>query len=111
MHRGALRRTLCDTAFLAAPCWLVQRGIVALANSVPRERMVENLDIFGFHLDDSDMARVVTLETGESSFFSHWDPAIVKWMSERRLDVKRHAASASTGHQLKHRQAPRRAPC
>ncbi|WP_093172706.1 aldo/keto reductase [Variovorax sp. YR266] len=67
--------------------WLVQRGIVALAKSVRRERMAENLDIFDFQLDDSDMLRIAELETGTSSFFSHRDPAIVKWMSERRLGV------------------------
>ena len=29
----------------------------------------------------------MTLDTGTSSFFSHRDPAIVKWMSERKLDI------------------------
>jgi 2,5-diketo-D-gluconate reductase A len=67
--------------------WLVQRGVVALAKSVRKERMAENLNVFDFQLDDSDMARIATLETGVSSFFSHRDPAMVKWMSERRLDV------------------------
>lgn len=67
--------------------WLVQRGIVALAKSVRKERMAENLNIFDFQLDDADMARIATLETGQSSFFSHRDPAIVKWMSERRLEI------------------------
>jgi 2,5-diketo-D-gluconate reductase A len=67
--------------------WVVQRGIVALAKSVRRARMEENLAIFDFELDDSDMARMATLETGQSSFFSHRDPAIVKWMSERTLDI------------------------
>jgi len=67
--------------------WLVQRGIVALAKSVRKERMTENLNVFDFQLDESDMARIATLETGTSSFFSHRDPAIVKWMSERRLDI------------------------
>lgn len=67
--------------------WLIQRGIVALAKSVRKERMAENLDVFDFSLDESDIARIATLETGKSSFFSHRDPAIVKWMSERRLDV------------------------
>lgn len=67
--------------------WLVQRGIVALAKSVRKERMAENLDVFDFALDDSDMAGIATLETGKSSFFSHRDPAIVKWMAERRLEV------------------------
>ena len=67
--------------------WIVQRGIVVLAKSVRKDRMAENLDIFDFQLDDSDIARIATLETGKSSFFSHRDPAIVKWMSERRIDV------------------------
>lgn len=67
--------------------WLVQRNIVALAKTVRKERMAENLDVFDFQLDDADLAGIATLETGTSSFFSHRDPAIVKWMSERRLDV------------------------
>lgn len=67
--------------------WIVQRGIVALAKSVRKERMAENLAIFDFQLDEADMARIATLETGKSSFFSHRDPVIVKWMAERRLDI------------------------
>jgi 2,5-diketo-D-gluconate reductase A len=33
------------------------------------------------------MMVVATLETGTSSFLSHRDPAIVKWMSERKLGL------------------------
>jgi 2,5-diketo-D-gluconate reductase A len=67
--------------------WLIQRGIVALAKSVRKERMAENIAIFDFELDDADMARIATLDTNTSSFFSHRDPAIVKWMSDRKLDI------------------------
>jgi 2,5-diketo-D-gluconate reductase A len=67
--------------------WVVQRGIVALAKSVRKERMEENLRVFDFALDASDMERIAQLETGQSSFFSHRDPAMVKWISERRLDI------------------------
>jgi len=67
--------------------WLVQRGIVALAKSVRKERMAENIAIFDFTLDDTEMARIATLDTNTSSFFSHRDPAIVKWMAERKLDI------------------------
>jgi 2,5-diketo-D-gluconate reductase A len=67
--------------------WVVQRGIVALAKSVRKERMEENLGVFDFALDESDIARIAQLETGQSSFFSHRDPAMVKWISERRLDI------------------------
>ncbi len=67
--------------------WLVQRGIVALAKSVRKERMAENIAIFDFALDDTEMARIAALDTNTSSFFSHRDPAIVKWMAERKLDI------------------------
>lgn len=67
--------------------WLVQRGIVALAKSVRKERMVENLAVFDFELNHEDMTRIATLETGQSAFFSHRDPAIVKWMAEYKLDI------------------------
>ncbi|CAN7657891.1 aldo/keto reductase [Massilia sp. LjRoot122] len=67
--------------------WLVQRNVVALAKTVRRERMVENRDVFDFVLDEGDMAVIAQLETGNSSFFSHRDPAMVKWMSERRLEI------------------------
>lgn len=67
--------------------WLVQRGIGALAKSVHKERMADNLAVFDFALDDADMARITGLDTNTSSFFSHRDPAIVKWMAERRLDI------------------------
>jgi len=67
--------------------WVIQRGVVALAKSVRRERMAENLAIFDFVLDTNDLADISTLDTGTSSFFSHRDPAIVKWMSERKLDI------------------------
>jgi len=67
--------------------WLIQRGVATLAKSVRKERMVENLAVFDFELDDADMARILALDTDTSSFFSHRDPAIVKWMSERRLNT------------------------
>ena len=67
--------------------WLVQRGIVTLAKSVRKERMAENLRVLDFELDESDTARIAQLETGQSSFFSHHDPEIVKWMSSQHLDI------------------------
>jgi 2,5-diketo-D-gluconate reductase A len=67
--------------------WVVQRGLVPLAKSVRKERMAENLAIFDFELDTDDMSKIAALDTGTSSFFSHRDPSIVKWMSERKLNI------------------------
>jgi 2,5-diketo-D-gluconate reductase A len=67
--------------------WVIQRGVVALAKSVRKERMAENLAIFDFELDASDTAQIASLDTGTSRFFSHRDPAIIKSMSQRKLDI------------------------
>ena len=67
--------------------YLLLRGVAVLAKTVRPERMAENLAVFDFSLDEADMAAIATLETGASSFFSHRDPALVKWMSERKLDI------------------------
>jgi len=67
--------------------WVIQLGIIALAKTVRKERMTENLAVFDFELDMDDMAKIATLDTGTSSFFPHWDPSILKSMSERKLDI------------------------
>jgi diketogulonate reductase-like aldo/keto reductase len=67
--------------------WLVQRGIIALAKSTRKERMVENINVFDFELSAEDMAAITTLDAKTSSFFDHRDPEKVKWLGERKLDV------------------------
>jgi len=67
--------------------WLVQRKIVAIPKSVRKERMVENLSIFDFTLSTEDMEAITSLDQGSSSFFDHRDPAMVKWLGERKLDL------------------------
>lgn len=67
---------------------LGQRDIVALATSVRKEWMLENLDVFDFELSDADMTQIAGLDTGTGSFSSHRVPKIVEWLSERRLDVR-----------------------
>jgi 2,5-diketo-D-gluconate reductase A len=65
--------------------WLIQRDIVALAKSVHRERIVENVDVFDFKLSPEDMAAIATVDTKTSSFFDHRDPDAVKRLGEARL--------------------------
>lgn len=67
--------------------WLLQRGIVSLAKSVRKERMVENFAINDFALNADDMLHIAALDTATSAFFSHRDPTIVEWLAARKLDV------------------------
>jgi 2,5-diketo-D-gluconate reductase A len=65
--------------------WLTQREVVAIPKSVRKERMEENINIFDFQLSPEDMEHIKTLDTKASSFFDHRDPAMVKWLGERKL--------------------------
>lgn len=67
--------------------WLTQRGVIAIPKSIRRERMEENFNIFDFVLSIADMEAIRTLDQKTSSFFNHRDPAMVKWLGERKLDV------------------------
>jgi 2,5-diketo-D-gluconate reductase A len=67
--------------------WLTQRGVVAIPKSVRKERMEENFNIFDFELSTEDMEAIKTLDTKTTFFFDHHDPAMVKWLGERKLTI------------------------
>ncbi|WP_338650168.1 aldo/keto reductase [Listeria seeligeri] len=67
--------------------WLVEQDIITLAKTVKPERMKENLAIFDFELTEADKNDIATLNEGESQFFSHADPEMIRWMASRKLGV------------------------
>ncbi|MGM9619345.1 MAG: aldo/keto reductase [Oscillospiraceae bacterium] len=68
--------------------WHIQRGVVAIPKSTHKERMEENFRVFDFTLTEEEMRAIAALDKGESTFFSHQDPAMVEWfvhmVEERR---------------------------
>ena len=65
---------------------LTQRDIVVIPKSVHKERIIENFNIFDFEIAQEDMKKIAALDTNTSSFFSHRDPEMVKFLANRRYD-------------------------
>lgn len=62
--------------------FLLQSGVVVIPKSVKKERMKENFNVFDFTLTSEEMARIEALDTGNSLFFSHYDPETVEWFMQ-----------------------------
>lgn len=59
--------------------WHIQRGVVVIPKSTHKERMEQNIQVFDFVLDETDMDKITALDKAQSSFFSHSAPAMVEW--------------------------------
>ena len=58
--------------------YLLQRDIICIPKSVRKERMQQNLNVFDFQLSAEDMSQIAALDTKQTLFHSHQDPAFVE---------------------------------
>ena len=74
--------------------WNIQRGVVVLPKSTHIERMEQNFNVFDFTLNGEYMAAIAALDTQTSSFFSHYDPAMVEWFA-KMVEERKHQHDSS----------------
>ena len=74
--------------------WHIQRGVVVIPKSTHFERMAENFNVFDFTLTNEDMEKIAALDKKQSSFFSHYDPAMVEWFA-RMVEERKHQHDSS----------------
>ena len=54
--------------------WAVQKGYPVLPKSTDRERIRRNADIFGFAIDEQDMAAIEKMDRGDGVAWAAGDP-------------------------------------
>lgn len=59
--------------------FLMQSDVVVIPKSVHKDRMEQNFAVFDFELTSDEMSEIEKLDSGESLFFSHYDPKTVEW--------------------------------
>lgn len=65
----------------AALRFLLQSDVVVIPKSTHKERMIQNIDVFDFTLNEEDMNAIRKLDEETSLFFSHYDPAVVEMLA------------------------------
>ena len=66
--------------------WLIGRGVIIACKSTHIERMEENFNVFDFELSDEDMEEIKKLDSSDSLFFNHQDPAMVEWFDKMVIE-------------------------
>ena len=76
------------TAAQVALRWLLQNDVIIIPETVHKERMEENLNLFDFELDAEDMQAIANLDTAHSLFLDHHSGETTKQFMEWRAVVK-----------------------
>lgn len=66
--------------------WNIQRGVVVIPKSTHLERIIENIDVFDFELNDSEMNQISSLDQGYSgSRAKHFEPDFVRMCLSKKI--------------------------
>ena len=62
--------------------WLVERSISVVTKTTDKQKMIENIDVFDFSLDEDDMMYMMDLNRNEDKFFNHYYPMEIKELGD-----------------------------
>ncbi len=68
--------------------WLIQTGVIVIPKTTHKERMIENLDIFDFCLNDTEMSAIDALDTNTTLFTDHHDGMGTKHYMKQIYDIE-----------------------
>lgn len=60
-------------------------GVVVIPKSVHKNRIEENIAVWDFALDNSDMKKISALDIGHSEIVNHFDPSFVKNLNNWKI--------------------------
>ena len=69
--------------------WHVQSGNIVIPGSKNIEHIKDNANIFDFELSEEDMEKIKTLDSQNSLFFNHQDPAMVEWFDKMIVERRK----------------------
>lgn len=65
--------------------WNIQRGVVVIPKSTHLKRIIENINVFDFKLNDEEIKKISSLDMGYSgSRAKHFDPDFVRTVVNRK---------------------------
>lgn len=65
--------------------WHFQKGIVTIPKTIHHDRMIENLDVFDFTLDEVDIYKIKQLNIGHSEIIDHQCYTTAKWLNKYKI--------------------------
>lgn len=66
--------------------WNIQRGVVVIPKSTHIDRIVENINVFDFTLDEDEMKKISSLDMGYSGTRTkHFEPDFVRMVVNRKI--------------------------
>lgn len=63
----------------------LQRGVIVIPKTVHKDRLIENMDIWDFSLDEEDIAAIAALDTGRTEIIDHLDIHTVQFLNRHTI--------------------------